>query len=78
MAPALPPGFLLYRKESCLITHQSFTPVVIGVTGASLATLVAIIYAQGQRPPEPGRPVKFTTENITRHFIASLPELPPN
>lgn len=54
------------------------TTTVICVTGASLAGLAAILYANRQRPAEhPGTPVKFTNETITQQFVASLPELTP-
>ncbi len=57
--------------------NQTLTPTVIVITGASIAGLAAILYANRRRSDEPVTPVKFTNENITQHFIASLPELSP-
>ena len=53
------------------------TTTVICVTGASLAGLAALIYANRQRSTPTGLPIKFTNQNITQHFVASLPELTP-
>ena len=56
---------------------------VICITGASLAGLVAAAYV-GRQPPASAAPAsvikppfRFTNENITRRFTASLPELCP-
>jgi hypothetical protein len=52
---------------------------VIGITGVSLAGLVAATYL-GRQPstPLPGSqlPARFTNENITQRFTASLPVIP--
>jgi hypothetical protein len=60
-----------YLKEPYLNLNQSYTPIVIGVTGVSLASLAAIFY--NRRPQTP--PVRFTDADITQRFVSSLPEL---
>ena len=53
------------------------TTTVICITGASLAGLAAILRANRRRWRRAGSPVKFTSQNITQYFVASLPELTP-
>jgi hypothetical protein len=59
------------------LTHtQSVTPVIITVTGVSLTGLAAYLHHKHQHPPEPIEPpARFTNQNITLRFTASLPEI---
>lgn len=55
--------------------HQSFTPTILCVSGASITSLAAYIYLSRHPPPETGRPVRFTNQDITLRFVSSIPEI---
>ena len=53
---------------------------IIYISGVSLAGLAALAYLNRQQSPPPATtalPIRFTSENITQRFTASLPEICP-
>ena len=50
---------------------------IICISGISLAGLAALAYLNRKPPPPSGPLLKFTNENITQRFTATLPEICP-
>jgi len=59
-----------------LITQHSTDSSVLVITGASLAGLAAYLYLNRKPTPAPNEPpTRFTNQDLTARFTASIPEL---
>jgi hypothetical protein len=71
---------LIHQHLTLLAYSTNLNPTIICVTGASIAGLAAFIYANRHQStainPEPELPAaKFTNQDITQRFVASVPEI---
>jgi hypothetical protein len=71
---------LIHQHLTLLACSTNLNPTIICVTGASIAGLAVLIYANRHQStainPEPELPAaKFTNQDITQRFVAFLPEI---
>jgi hypothetical protein len=71
---------LIYHHLTLLAYSTNLNPAVVCITGASIAGLAALIYANrhqsaGITPKSTLTAKQFTTENITQRFTSAIPEI---